>query len=195
MVRVGLAITALTTLGNSEETQRTPAQVILIKLGQMAEGWTDFFIGNVIERPGRAENFKARMAARIERIEKHYIDCKSKPQRQRKRRSNKLEGVAPNRFLPIKEHFLIFQKRIFSLKYLNPSSEQLYDDSGRQMKQLSTDPVRSNSQIYVNLKNWVAANMNECPHALKHYNKLSAMQNKWTGVFDDVLKKITERRG
>jgi len=71
-------------------------------------GWTDFFIGNVIERPGRAENFKersflnsdwfftqssdwwlnwsirkqenktakARMAARIERIEKHYIDCK-----------------------------------------------------------------------------------------------------------------------
>ena len=41
------------------------------------------------------------------------------------------------------------------------------------MKQLSTDPVRSNSQIYVNLKNWVAANMNECPHALKHYNKLS----------------------
>ena len=119
--------------GNSEETQRTPAQVILIKLGQMAEGkidsdwfrnsiigswiwlvnfrvlgWTDFFIGNVIERPGRAENFKersflisdwsfrfpkfsgrnwpigiyenktlkARMAARIERIEKHYIDCK-----------------------------------------------------------------------------------------------------------------------
>ena len=59
------------------------------------------------------------------------------------------------------------------MKYLNPSSEQLYDDSGRQMKQLSTDPVRSNSQIYVNLKNWVAANMNECPHALKHYNKLS----------------------
>ena len=74
--------------GNSEETQRTPAQVILIKLGQMAEGkiscsdfslveisnlkswiwkikfwvlgWTDFFIGNVIERPGRAENFKER---------------------------------------------------------------------------------------------------------------------------------------
>jgi len=171
MVRVGLAITALTTLGNSEETQRTPAQVILIKLGQMAEGWTDFFIGNVIERPGRAENFKARMAARIERIEKHYIDCKSNPQRRRKRRSNKLEGVAPN-------------------------SEQLYDESsGRQMKQLSTDPVRSNSQIYVNLKNWVAANMNECPHALKHYNKLSAMQNKWTGVFDDVLQKITDRRG
>jgi len=60
MVRVGLAITALTTLGNSEGTQRTPAQVILIKLGQMAEGWTDFFIGNVIERPGRAENFKER---------------------------------------------------------------------------------------------------------------------------------------
>jgi len=171
MVRVGLAITALTTLGNSEETQRTPAQVILIKLGQMAEGWTDFFIGNVIERPGRAENFKARMAARIQKIEKHYIDCKSKPQRRRKRRSNKFEGVAPN-------------------------SEQLYDESsGRQMKQLSSDPVRSNSQIYVNLKNWVAANMNECPHALKHYNKLSAMQNKWTGVFDDVLKKITERRG
>lgn len=137
----------------------------------MAEGWTDFFIGNVIERPGRAENFKARMAARIERIEKHYIDCKSNPQRRRKRRSNKLEGVAPN-------------------------SEQLYDESsGRQMKQLSTDPVRSNSQIYVNLKNWVAANMNECPHALKHYNKLSAMQNKWTGVFDDVLQKITDRRG
>ena len=27
--------------GNSEETQRTPAQVILIKLGQMAEGKND----------------------------------------------------------------------------------------------------------------------------------------------------------
>jgi len=38
MVRVGVAITALTTLGNSAETQRTPSQVILIKLGQMAEG-------------------------------------------------------------------------------------------------------------------------------------------------------------
>ena len=24
---------------------------------------------------------------------------------------------------------------------------------------------------------------------------IKAMQQKWTGVFDDVLKKITERRG
>lgn len=171
MVRVGLAITALTTLGNSEETQRSPSQVILLKLGQMAEGWTDFFIGNVIERPGRAENFKARMNARIQKIEKHYIDCKSK-NRRRKRRSNKFgDGVAPN-------------------------SERLYDEStGRQLKQLSQDPVRSNSQIYVNLKNWVAVNMNECPQATKHYNKLEAMQKKWTGVFDEVLEKITKRRG
>ena len=27
------------------------------------------------------------------------------------------------------------------------------------------------------------------------YIIIQAMQNKWTGVFDDVLKKITERRG
>jgi hypothetical protein len=47
----------------------------------------------------------------------------------------------------------------------------------------------------VNLKNWVAVNMNECPQATKHYNKLEAMQKKWTGVFDEVLEKITKRRG
>jgi hypothetical protein len=99
MVRVGVAITAFTSLGNSAETQRTPSQVILIKLGQMAEGWTDFFIGNVVERPGRAENFKTRMQARIEKIEKHYVQCQSGDSRRRKRRgAGKLAGVAPNRY-------------------------------------------------------------------------------------------------
>jgi len=172
MVRVGVAITALTTLGNSAETQRTPSQVILIKLGQMAEGWTDFFIGNVIERPGRADNFKIRMNSRIAKIEKHYVQCISGESKRRKRRgAGKLAGVAPN-------------------------SDPLFDEgSGNQVRELSNDPVRSNSQIYINMKAWVALNMQDCRHAEKHYQKLDQMQKKWTGVFDEVLQKISSRRG
>jgi len=56
---------------------------------------------------------------------------------------------------------------------MNAFSDPLFDTgSGNQVRELSTDPVRSNSQIYINMKAWVALNMQECRHADKHYQKL-----------------------
>ena len=40
------------------DSVQTPSQVILSKLNTMGASWADFFISNVVERPGRADIFK-----------------------------------------------------------------------------------------------------------------------------------------
>ena len=52
-------------------------------------------------------------------------------------------------------------------------SERIFDEtSGRQVSELSNDPVRSNKQIYYNLKVWIIDNMDGCKHQVRHYEKL-----------------------
>ena len=52
-------------------------------------------------------------------------------------------------------------------------SERIFDEtSGRQVSELSNDPVRSNKQIYYNLKVWLIENMDGCKHQVRHYEKL-----------------------
>lgn len=150
---------------------RTPSQLILQKLSTMAQGWADFYIGNVLNRQGRAENFKARIQNRLDKISEHYVTCQSKGyenNKRRKRRSMNLE--------------------------VNISAGMFDETTGRQIKKLSNDPIRSNAQIFVNIQNWLYRNMLECPQAQRHYEKLSFLQGKWTTVFNDVLVKLDAKR-
>jgi len=172
MVRLGFTLAALTAIGDSVQT---PSQVILSKLNTMGASWADFFISNVVERPGRADIFKERLQSRIEKIDRHYVECQSKAFNSRKRRGTK-KGI----------------RQVQN----SPNSERIFDEtSGRQVSELSNDPVRSNKQIYYNLKVWLIENMGGCKHQERHYNKLEQMETKWNSVFNDVLKKISLRRG
>lgn len=176
MVRLGFTLAALTTLG---EPSQTPSQIVLGKLNEMGSSWADFFIANVIEREGRAEIFKQRLQSRIEKIDRHYVECQSKDFNSRKRRGANKKNGGGIRSVPE-----------------SPNSERLYDEiSGQQVGKLSQDPVRSNKQIYYNLKVWLIENMAGCKHQERHYNKLEQMEAKWNTVFNDVLNKITMRRG
>lgn len=148
--------------------QRTPSQVILEKLSTMAQGWADFYIGDVLNREGRADKFKERIINRLSKIDEHYVTCKSKGFDRRRKRSNELE---------------------------NTISDGMFDETtGRQIKKLSNDPIRSNAQIFVNIRNWLWRNMQECPQAQRHFNKLNELEGKWTQVFNSVLKKIDGKR-
>jgi hypothetical protein len=171
MVRLGFTLAALTAIGEPQSVQ-TPSQVILSKLNTMGASWADFFIANVVEREGRAEIFKTRLASRIEKIDRHYVECQSKDFNSRKRRGALRQAQS------------------------SPNSERIFDEtSGRQVSELSNDPVRSNKQIYYNLKVWIIENMDGCKHQVRHYEKLEQMESKWNQVFNDVLKKISMRRG
>jgi len=153
MVRLGFTLAALTAIGDSVQT---PSQVILSKLNTMGASWADFFISNVVERPGRADIFKERLASRIEKIDRHYVECQSKDFNSRKRRGANKKNGGGIRSVPE-----------------SPNSERLYDEiSGQQVGKLSQDPVRSNKQIYYNLKVWLIENMAGCKHQERHYNKL-----------------------
>lgn len=149
---------------------RTPSGDILVKLKEMAQGWADFYIGNVLNREGRAEKFKEVIENRLDKIQEHYIICQSKgyDSRRRKKRSFKLES--------------------------NISGGMFDETTGRQIKKLSSDPIRSNAQIFVNIQNWLYRNMLECPQAIRHYEKLNFLQEKWTTVFNDVLAKLDAKR-
>jgi hypothetical protein len=149
---------------------RTPSQLILQKLSTMAQGWADFYIGNVLNREGRAEKFKERIQNRLDKISEHYVTCQSKGYDSRRRR-----------------------KRSFGLE-INISGGMFDETTGRQVKKLSNDPIRSNAQIFVNIQNWLYRNMLECPQAQRHYEKLTFLQNKWTTVFEDVLAKLDAKR-
>lgn len=175
MVKIGLTLSALAAIGNpvTGNRPRTPSQVILGKLNKMGASWADFFIANVIEREGRAEIFKQRLNARLEKIDKHYVECHSKSFQSKRRRRRGIQQFASS-----------------------PNSEPLHDStSGRQLSELSNDPVRSNKQIYFNLKAWVIDNMAGCKHQVRHYEKLQQMEKKWNTVFNEVLNKISLRRG
>lgn len=151
----------------NERTEGTPSQEILEKLRTMASGWADFYIGNVLNREGRAENFKSTIAKNILKIDADYVDCQSKGY-SRKRRSTKLEEKI---------------------------SAGMFDEaSGRQVKQLSSDPIRSNAQIFVNIRNWIYRNMKDCPQAQRHFDRMKYLENKWDKVFDTVLKKVDAKR-
>lgn len=147
---------------------RTPSQLILQKLSEMAQGWADFYIGNVLNREGRADKFKDRIIKRLEKIDEHYVTCQSKGYERRRRRSNKLEA--------------------------NISQGMFDETTGRQIKKLSQDPIRSNAQIFVNIRNWVYRNMADCPQAQRHFDKLGDLEEKWTNVFNTVLQKIDQKR-
>jgi len=148
---------------------RTPSQAILQKLNLLAQDWAEFFIGDVLNRQGRADNFKERIERRLTKLDEHYVTCQSKGyERRRRRRSKALTAIVSN---------------------------DMFDEfSGRQIRELSTDPLRSNAQIFVNIRNWIARNMQECPQALRHFEKMGELQEKWTAVFNTVLKKIDQKR-
>lgn len=149
-----------------------PFKVILQKLSDLAQSWSDFYIGNVLNREGRAAKFKETIVKRLSKVDQHYVLCKrghTNDDDSRKRRSYALEAM--------------------------DFSDGMFDEeTGRQVKKLSNDPVRSNDQIFVNLKNWIWRNMNGCPTAERHFKKLTDLQKKWTHVFNTVLKKIDAKR-
>jgi len=166
-MKLNIVLLAAGVLGLNQSV-RTPSQLILQKLSTMAQGWADFYIGEVLNREGRADKFKERIISRLEKIDEHYVNCKSKGFNRRKKRSFAME---------------------------NSISDGMFDETtGRQLKKLSNDPIRSNAQIFVNIQNWLWRNMQECPQAQRHFNKLGELSGKWTNVFNDVLKKLDQKR-
>ena len=55
----------------------------------------------------------------------------------------------------------------------------------RQIKKLSQDPIRSNAQIFVNIRNWVYRNMKDCPQAQRHFDKLGVSKSGLLNVTID----------
>lgn len=147
--------------------------MILHKLSDLAQSWAEFYIGNVLSREGRATKFKETIVKRLSKVDQHYTLCKS-------RGYNKDEDSR--------------KRRSYALEAMDFSDGMFDEETGRQVKKLSNDPVRSNDQIFVNLKNWIWRNMQGCPNAERHFKKLSDLQAKWTKVFNTVLKKIDAKR-
>jgi type III secretory pathway component EscV len=146
---------------------QTPSQHVLTKIGQLADSWVDHFIADVLSRENRAASFKNRIARVIKTIDERYVSCQSKLFEGRRKRRN------ANRF----------EKSL--------SSGMFDTTSGRQLKQLSHDPERSNSQIFINLLEWVAENMNDCTGMRKHQLKIKKIGERWMAIFKEVLNKIT----
>lgn len=163
-----LKMVVLTTIVSSSfPPGQTPSQHVLQKIGQLADSWVDHFIADVLSRENRAASFKTKIANVIKTIDERYVNCQRKMFEGKRKRRNTAG----------------FEKSV--------SSGMFDTTSGRQVKQLSHDPERSNSQIFINLLEWVSENMNDCKGVRKHQLKIKSIGDRWMAIYKEVLKKIT----
>ncbi|CAG5105801.1 Oidioi.mRNA.OKI2018_I69.chr1.g2465.t1.cds [Oikopleura dioica] len=191
------------------DSQAPNSRMVLTKLSDVAAAWADFYIKDVLSRDNRAENFKQRIKNKTDRIAESYEKC-----RRNVARTPNLLAATINTFIskqkrkPLLELFLFLEgceatcKPQYNRKRKRRSpgvrelgGGNLFNPDGSKLQDpIPLDPTRSSKQIFNNLRNWIWEHMDGCRQQGRFWHKLGQLEQKWLGVYADVLEKVDARR-